>query len=140
SLHEVHDLVLRPVPIVLAGSRADEAAVPAARGNTEINLWMTSDFRVAEWLRRDERIILRRDNERRHGDAFDDPQRAGALVVIRRASKTEIRGRVCFVEFPHGPDRAELRQIEGPGLRAALPPKPSLQIPDEVPLVEQVIR
>ena len=61
--------------------------------------------------RRNERIVLSGDDERRHLDAIDDPHRAGAVVVVRRAAEAEVRRGKRLVELPDGLDRVDFRQV-----------------------------
>src|SRR5262249_10286621 len=139
---KLHNLILRPVTIVATRAqraRADEAAMAAVRADAQVDVRVAGDLWVVKRLRRDERIIFRRDNQRRNRDAIDDPHRAGAVVVVLGVAEAEVRRRVDFVELAHALDRVEPRQVEPAGAALLLPPHPPLEVAHEIPLVQPVL-
>ena len=62
------------------------------------------------------------------------------MVVVLGIAETEVRRGVHVVEFAHGPDGREPRQIEMTRTKALFSAHPAFQILDEIPLVEHVVR
>jgi hypothetical protein len=113
------------------------AAMPADR---QRDVRIGRDFRIQEWLPGHERVVFRRDDEGRHRNAVHDAHRTGAMVVVVGAREAEMRRRVGVVELPHGADRPKTAEIERAGPASILAPHPALQIPHEVPLVQEIPR
>src|SRR5262245_42061480 len=100
---EVHDLILRPVAVVLGGrGGSDEPAVSAVRAQPQVDVAVGRDLGVVKRLRRNERVGLGRDDERGHTNAVDDTHRARPVVVIFGVAKAEMRRRIGLVELTHG--------------------------------------
>ena len=68
------------------------------------------DRRMTEWRRRDERIILGRDDQGRDPNLIDDAQGAGAIVVIGRIAEPVVRRRIHIVEAANRHDAPQCRQ------------------------------
>src|SRR5687768_6372157 len=77
---ELDDPVLGPVAIARPAGVRDEGAMATVLGDDYGDVWISGDRRLAKGLRRDERIIGCRDDQRRHANAMHDPQCAGAIV------------------------------------------------------------
>src|SRR4051812_1704223 len=101
-LDEPHDLVLGPVAIIGCRLLRDEPAMAAVLAHDEIDMSISREPGIVERLRRDERIVLGSDDERRQGDAIDDSQRAGAMVVVAGVPESEIWRGVRLVKITHG--------------------------------------
>src|SRR5467141_1955602 len=110
------------------------------RADPQIDMWVAGEPWIVERLRRHERIVFGRDDERRDADAIDDSHRAGAMVIILGVAEAEVRRRVGLVELADGLDRVQLRQVEGARTAAILPAHAPLQVAHEIPLVEHVLR
>src|SRR5262245_11297733 len=137
---EVDNPVLGPVAVVFSGRRPHEAAVPAVRAELNFEARVARQLRVSKRLRRNERIVFGGDDERGDADALDDPHGACAVVVVVGALEPEVWRRVDLVELADGPDSSKGPQIEAARPEPVLAPHPSLQILDEIPLVEPVAR
>src|SRR5262249_24538606 len=137
---EIDNLPFRPIPVILAISLADEPAVPAVAADAQLDVRIGRDSRIPERLDRYEWIVFRGDDERGDADAIDDAHRARAVVIVGRVAEAEVRRRDALVELAHGADRAERRPVERSSLQPRLRAHPTLQVADEVPLVQRVLR
>src|SRR5262245_42266889 len=89
---EFDDLPLGPVPSVTGPvRRGEEPAVPAVLRHDEGDVRIAGDRRVPERLVRDERIVLRGDDQGRHLDPVDHAQGRGAVIVVLGAGEAEVR-------------------------------------------------
>ena len=88
---------LGPIAVEV-GAGHENNAVPPSRVtiSTDVGLPVTSGRR--ERLGRHERIVVRGDDQRRHADAIDDAQRAGAVVVVAGVAEAVMRRGVGLVE------------------------------------------
>ena len=80
------------------------AAVPA---HPEIDMRVAGDPRIAERLRRDERIVFGGDDKCRDPDSIDDAHGAGTVIIVFFVAEAEVRRRVRAIE---GADRFDVVQ------------------------------
>src|SRR5436309_8600218 len=137
-LDELHDLVFGPVAVITRAGRGDKSTVAAMAAHPQIDMRVAGDLRVAKRLRRDERIVLGRNDERRDADAIDHAHGAGAMVIVFFVAEAEVRRRIGAIERAHGLDPVQVREVERAGVEPGLAPHPALQVADEVPFVEDV--
>jgi len=137
-LRKSHDFALGPAAVVLSGRAFQVRAVAAVRGDDERDVRIAGDFGSAEWRVGHERIISGGDDQRRNANASDDAQRAGAMIVVGRVAEAVMRRGIRLVECAHGPDAAQRLERERTGDRGGLPPHPRLEVPHEIPLIDDV--
>src|SRR5207249_4357484 len=93
---------------------------------------------IVKRLRRHEWIVVRCDDEGGDANAIDDAHRARAVVVVLRPVEPEIGRRVRVVELADGANAIELGEVEAARPEAVLAPHASLQVPNEIPLIERI--
>jgi hypothetical protein len=68
--------------------------MPTVTCDRHADVRIAGDFRAAELIGGRERIVIRRDDRRRHGDAIDDALRTRAMVAVRRVAESMMRRRL----------------------------------------------
>src|SRR5437764_14760895 len=108
---EPDDFALGPVAVITRRRAFDVAAVTTMVGDDDGDARVAGHGWIAKWVRRDKRIVSRRENQRRHADLVYDPHRARAMVVIGRAIEAVVRrgvGLVALAHCPYGSERCEI--------------------------------
>ena len=135
---EPHRSPFRPEPVERPVGLGEEAAVTAAARDDDAHPRIGHDRAIPKLFCRNERIVVGADDERRHGDALDHPQTAGAVVVVAGIVEAMMGRRERFVERAHGADAAQRAQIEAARRQLRLAAHAPLEVADEIPFVQHV--
>src|SRR5260370_6258512 len=103
---ELDDLAFGPVAIVSVGF-GQKGTVAAVFGLDEADVWVGLNLDPSFGKDADKRIILGVQDQRRHVNAFDDPRRRRAMIIIIGAAKTETRRRNELVKIADGAHASE---------------------------------
>ncbi len=124
---ELHRALLGPVADPQRARPADEAGVPAVPRRHEADRARGVRGHAVEDRRREERVVLGREAERRRRDPGDPVQGARRVVVVLRAPEAVERRGHRVVEVEEGPGRSHLRDVEtGSRLRVPVQELPGL--------------
>ena len=97
--------MLGPVAVVAVAIVAHESAVTTVAGDDGGHFRIAGHLGPAELVAGHERVVVGRQDQRRHRDPIDDTHRAGAMVIVGGVAEAMVGRGVGLVELA---DRADL--------------------------------